>query len=165
MLDAADLPEVSILASGDLDEHRIAALLADGAPIDAFGVGTQLGTSADAPALGAVYKLVEDVAGPKMKLASGKVTLPGRKQVWRRFEDGIMADDVLTLDRISVFDPAKDRPILFSALAWANILLTLDRNDFASLLGSEFYGLAVRTPGMFLEQERKAGRLRYKSED
>jgi nicotinate phosphoribosyltransferase len=71
------------LASGDLDEHRIAALLAAGAPIDAFGVGTQLGTSADAPALGAVYKLVEDADGPKMKLASGKVTLPGRKQVWR----------------------------------------------------------------------------------
>ena len=54
-----------------------------GAPIDAFGVGTQLGTSADAPTLGAVYKLVEDADGPKMKLASGKVTLPGRKQVWR----------------------------------------------------------------------------------
>lgn len=85
---------------------------------------------------------------------------------WAHLRPGIaLVDDVLTLDRISVFDPAKDRPILFSALAWANILLTLDRNDFASLLGSEFYGLAVRTPGMFLEQERKAGRLRYKSED
>jgi nicotinate phosphoribosyltransferase len=83
VLDGAELPEVAIIASGDLDEHRIAALLAGGAPIDAFGVGTQLGTSADAPTLGAVYKLVEDADGPKMKLASGKVTLPGRKQVWR----------------------------------------------------------------------------------
>ena len=45
--------------SGDLDEHRIAQLLADGAPIDAFGVGTALSTSSDAPALGGVYKLVE----------------------------------------------------------------------------------------------------------
>jgi nicotinate phosphoribosyltransferase len=83
VLDDAGLAGVGIIASGDLDEHRIAALLAGGAPIDAFGVGTQLGTSADAPTLGAVYKLVEDADGPKMKLASGKVTLPGRKQVWR----------------------------------------------------------------------------------
>jgi nicotinate phosphoribosyltransferase len=83
VLDDAGLPDVQILASGDLDEHRIAALLAEGAPIDAFGVGTQLGTSADAPTLGVVYKLVEDAEGPKMKLAAGKVTQPGRKQVWR----------------------------------------------------------------------------------
>jgi nicotinate phosphoribosyltransferase len=83
VLDDAGLPDIVILASGDLDEHRIADLLSAGAPIDAFGVGTQLGTSGDAPTLGAVYKLVEDADGPKMKLASGKVTLPGRKQVWR----------------------------------------------------------------------------------
>jgi nicotinate phosphoribosyltransferase len=83
VLDDAGLRDVHILASGDLDEHRVAALLADGAPIDSFGIGTQMGTSADAPTLGAVYKLVEDADGPKMKLSSGKVTLPGRKQVWR----------------------------------------------------------------------------------
>jgi nicotinate phosphoribosyltransferase len=83
VLDAAGLTEVDIVASGDLDEHRIQELCAAGAPIDAFGVGTQLGTSGDAPSLGAVYKLVEDDDGPKMKLATGKVTLPGRKQVWR----------------------------------------------------------------------------------
>lgn len=92
ILDEAGLEDTRIIASGDLDEHRIAALVADGAAIDAFGVGTQLGTSADAPALSAVYKLVEDTAGPKMKLALGKVTLPGRKQVWR-FDDR----DVLAL--------------------------------------------------------------------
>lgn len=109
ILDAADLPEVSILASGDLDEHRIAVLLADGAPIDAFGVGTQLGTSADAPSLGAVYKLVEDAAGPKMKLASGKVTLPGRKQVWRMDDH-----DVLSLDDEVV---AGGRPLLAQVMA------------------------------------------------
>ncbi|MGH9112039.1 MAG: nicotinate phosphoribosyltransferase, partial [Acidimicrobiales bacterium] len=97
VLDAAGLHDVQILATGDLDEHRIAALLAGGAPIDAFGVGTQLGTSADAPWLGAVYKLVDDAKGPKMKLAEGKVTLPGRKQVWR-FDDhdvlGLHDEDV-----------------------------------------------------------------------
>lgn len=109
VLDDADLPDVSILASGDLDEHRIAALLADGAPIDAFGVGTQMGTSADAPTLGAVYKLVEDAAGPKMKLASGKVTLPGRKQVWRLDDH-----DVLSLDDEDV---PGGRPLLTQVMA------------------------------------------------
>jgi nicotinate phosphoribosyltransferase len=83
ILDDAGLEHVRVIASGDLDEYRIDELLRDGAPIDAFGVGTQMGTSADAPSLGGVYKLVQDAAGPKVKLSTGKVTLPGRKQVWR----------------------------------------------------------------------------------
>jgi nicotinate phosphoribosyltransferase len=91
VLDDAGLGAVEIIASGDLDEHAVAALLAAGAPIDAFGVGTRLGTSADAPHLGAVYKLVEDAGGPRMKLASGKVTLPGRKQVWRLADRDVLA--------------------------------------------------------------------------
>ncbi len=68
-------------------------------------------------------------------------------------------DDVLTLDRASVFEPAKYRPILFSALAWSQVLLTLDRADFGKLFGGTFYGLSILTPGMFLERERTAGRL------
>lgn len=86
MLNQAGLSSTRIIASGDLDEHRIADLVAQDAPIDAFGVGTQLGTSGDAPSLGAVYKLVEDARRPRMKLAADKVTMPGRKQVWR-FDD------------------------------------------------------------------------------
>ncbi|HXF83550.1 MAG TPA: nicotinate phosphoribosyltransferase [bacterium] len=80
----AGLPDVQILLSGDLDEYRIADVLAGGAEADAFGVGTALGTSEDAPTMGGVYKLVEDAEGPKIKLSTGKATLPGRKQVWRR---------------------------------------------------------------------------------
>jgi nicotinate phosphoribosyltransferase len=91
VLDEAGLVDVGILASGDLDEHRIADLLAAGSPIDSFGVGTQLGTSGDAPSLGAVYKLVDDALGPRMKLAEGKVTLPGRKQVWRFADHDVLA--------------------------------------------------------------------------
>lgn len=91
VLDDAGLGGVRIFASGDLDEHRVAELVAAGAPIDAFGVGTQLGTSGDAPNLGAVYKLVEDATGPKMKLAAGKVTQPGRKQVWRLADRDVVA--------------------------------------------------------------------------
>lgn len=83
LLDRAGLSGVRIIASGDLDEHRVADLVAQSAPIDAFGIGTQMGTSGDAPSLGAVYKLVEDAQGPRMKLAPDKVTMPGRKQVWR----------------------------------------------------------------------------------
>jgi nicotinate phosphoribosyltransferase len=93
VLDAGGLGDTQIVASGDLDEHRIAALLEAGAPIDAFGVGTQMGTSADAPALGAVYKLVEDADGPRVKLSPGKATLPGRKQVWRSHEGDVVALD------------------------------------------------------------------------
>lgn len=97
ILDEAGLPSTQIFASGDLDEHRIRALLADGAPIDAFGVGTQLGTSADAPALGAVYKLAEDVRGPRMKWSEGKRTLPGTKQVYRVERNGVFEYDTIAL--------------------------------------------------------------------
>ena len=78
---------------------------------------------------------------------------------WLRL-DLALVDDVLTLDRAAVFEPAKDRPILFSAVAWSEVLLTLDRADFGGLLGAEFYGLSILTPGMFLERERAVGRLR-----
>lgn len=86
ILDTAGQDEIRIFASGDLDEHRISEVLGQGSPIDAFGVGTRLGTSADAPSLEIVYKLVADEAGPTMKLSEGKATLPGSKQVWR-FDD------------------------------------------------------------------------------
>ena len=59
-----------------------------------------------------------------------------------------------------VFPVSKDKPILFGALAWADVLLTLDRGDFSALLGTSFYGMPVLRPGQFLERERTAGRLR-----
>lgn len=68
--------------------------------------------------------------------------------------------DVWTLNRPAVLAPAKDRPVLFTAAAWAEVLLTLDRADFGPLMGKGFYGLAILTPGEFLERERSAGRLR-----
>lgn len=80
---------------------------------------------------------------------------------WNRLRgDLVLMDDVFTVDRPAVFVPAKDRPVLFSALAWADVLLTLDRGDFERLLGNEFYGLAILTPGSFLFRERAAGRLK-----
>jgi nicotinate phosphoribosyltransferase len=97
ILDEAGCGWVQLFASGDLDEERIAALLAAGAPIDGFGVGTRLGTGADVSSLSTVYKLVEDAHGPKMKLSAGKATLPGRKQVFREIDRGLVARDVIAL--------------------------------------------------------------------
>jgi nicotinate phosphoribosyltransferase len=99
ILDEGGLAGVQIFASGDLDEYRIEKLTSAGAPIDAFGVGTQLGTSGDAPYVAVVYKLVEDASGPKVKLSEDKVTLPGRKQVFRQAGDGgEVRGDVLALE-------------------------------------------------------------------
>lgn len=74
--------------------------------------------------------------------------------------DLVLMDDVFTVDRPAVFSAAKDRPILFSALAWADVLLTHDRGDFGKMLGNSFYDLAILTPGQFLMREREAGRLK-----
>lgn len=80
---------------------------------------------------------------------------------WVRLRgDLLIMDDVLTVDRPAVFPAAKDRPILFSALAWADVLLTLDRGDFGDWLGRTFYGLELLTPGQFLQRERSSGRLK-----
>ncbi len=83
ILDAAGLPDVRIFVSGGLDEHDIAGLVSSGAPVDAAGVGTRMGVSADAPFLDSAYKLVAYGGRPVAKLSTGKATLPGAKQVVR----------------------------------------------------------------------------------
>lgn len=87
VLDAHGNTSTRIVASGDLNEYKIAALRRENAPIDLYGVGTDLVCSIDAPALGGVYKLVELARGgerlPIAKFSEGKATLPGPHQVWR----------------------------------------------------------------------------------
>jgi len=96
ILDAGGLQHVTIVASGGLDEDALLALR--GAPIDAFGVGTSLTTSSDAPALDCAYKLQEYAGKPRRKRSEGKATWPGRKQVWRCSRmDGEFAGDLVTL--------------------------------------------------------------------
>ena len=97
ILNDAGFPDVQILASGDLNEDRIQDLLDIDAPVDMFGVGTEIGVSYDAPALGGVYKLLEDTRGYRIKCSTGKITLPGRKQVWGAIRDGQMIEDVIAL--------------------------------------------------------------------
>lgn len=95
ILDGAGLTGARIMASGDLDENKIARLVADDAPIDAFGVGTELATSADAPSMGMVYKVVElqDHGNRRyaVKRSEGKPSVPGAKQIWRAAERDIVA--------------------------------------------------------------------------
>jgi nicotinate phosphoribosyltransferase len=95
MLDAAGLHAVSIFASGGLDEAKLAALVAGGAPIDAFGVGTDLVVSGDAPSLDLVYKLTEYGGEGRIKLSKGKRTLPGRKQVFRMLDGDVFCGDTI----------------------------------------------------------------------
>ncbi|MBI3736315.1 nicotinate phosphoribosyltransferase, partial [Candidatus Sumerlaeota bacterium] len=83
ILDQNGLTDVAIFASGNLDEYRIADLLRAGAPIDAFGVGTEMVVGGDVPTLDAAYKLAEYRGIPRLKTAQGKQSLPGRKQVFR----------------------------------------------------------------------------------
>jgi nicotinate phosphoribosyltransferase len=97
ILDAAGCPGVRIVASGGLDEHDIAGLVAAGAPVDSFGVGTRLNVSADAPTLDLVYKLVRYGGRDVLKLSQGKETWVGAKALYRSFVGGCMAGDVLAL--------------------------------------------------------------------
>ena len=99
ILDQGGLADVTIFASGGLDEDIVRDIIKAGAPIDGFGVGTSLTTSSDVPALDCVYKLQEYAGLARRKRSAGKVTWPGRKQVWRHYDaHGKMAGDVLSLE-------------------------------------------------------------------
>jgi nicotinate phosphoribosyltransferase len=95
LLDAAGLQDMKIVASGGLDEAKIDALVKGGAPIDIFGIGTDMSVSGDAPSLDISYKLTEYAGAGRMKLSAGKMTLPGRKQVFRREAGGVATGDVI----------------------------------------------------------------------
>jgi nicotinate phosphoribosyltransferase len=113
ILDQGGLADVTVFASGGLDEHEIARLIAAGAPIGGFGVGTSLTTSSDRPALDCAYKLQEYAGVARRKRSTGKATWPGRKQVWRRFGvDGRMAGDTISL----ADDRQEGEPLLVPAM-------------------------------------------------
>ncbi len=103
VLDRAGRSDVKIVASGDLNEHKVRDLLAARAPIDVFGVGTEMAVSRDEPTLAMVYKLVEQAtergSAGRVKLAEGKKSYPFAKQVFRRSgADGVFRGDVVTRD-------------------------------------------------------------------
>ncbi len=99
ILDEGGLRKVTIFASGGLDEYQLEIMRSRQAPIDGYGIGTYLDTSADAPYLDCAYKLQEYAGVPRRKRSEGKATWPGRKQVYRRFDlDGIMIGDTITVE-------------------------------------------------------------------
>jgi nicotinate phosphoribosyltransferase len=98
ILDAGGLKDVIILVSGGVDEDFIAKVVASGAPIDGFGVGSSLDASSDAPTFDCAYKLQEYRGKPRRKLSEGKVTWPGRKQVWRETKDNRIFGDIVSVE-------------------------------------------------------------------
>jgi nicotinate phosphoribosyltransferase len=116
-LDQSGMSEARIVASGDLEEHEICALVDARAPIDVWGVGTDLGTSRDSPTVGGVFKLVADAPPgggwrPVAKRSPAKGTLPDPKQVFRRTQAGTFAEDVLAL----ADEEQEGRPLLVAAM-------------------------------------------------
>ncbi|MFA7268120.1 MAG: nicotinate phosphoribosyltransferase [Sterolibacterium sp.] len=109
ILDAGGLANVKIFASGNLDEYKLRDLIKAGAPIDGFGIGTRMNTSADRPYLDCAYKLQEYAGQPRRKHSEGKATWPGRKQVYRSLDaSGQCVADLLTL----ADDAHPDKPLL-----------------------------------------------------
>ncbi|MGH8549517.1 MAG: nicotinate phosphoribosyltransferase [Methylococcales bacterium] len=113
IFDRAGLSETEIFASGDLDEFALHRLLKAGSPLDGFGVGTKLITSADQPYLNCAYKLQEYAGKPRRKYSPGKETWPGRKQVYRFYDDtGKMDHDLLTLESDTQSGEALLQPVM-----------------------------------------------------
>jgi nicotinate phosphoribosyltransferase len=109
MLDAAGCQDIRVALSGDLDEHAIAAIVGQRAPVDIFGVGTRMSTSADAPFLDCGYKLAEYDGRGRRKSSPGKQSYPGAKQVFRCCDDeGIVMHDTLGLEE----EVVRGRPLL-----------------------------------------------------
>ncbi|MDD4905417.1 MAG: nicotinate phosphoribosyltransferase [Methylobacter tundripaludum] len=109
ILDRGGLNDATLFASGNIDEYKLAELMAEQAPIDGFGIGTRLDTSADAPYLDCAYKLQEYAGVARRKRSEGKATWPGRKQVYRNYDDnGVMSGDTVTVDNT----PCAGQPLL-----------------------------------------------------
>jgi nicotinate phosphoribosyltransferase len=127
ILDDQGLAYVKIFVSGDLDEFRIQELLANDAQIDSFGVGTKMGTSADRPYLDVIYKLCETLTPdgtfvPIMKLSKDKITLPGRKQVYRsKSKIGNFEKDIIALENEKV----QGEPLLVKVMEKGKIIYRL----------------------------------------
>ena len=113
ILNAGGLSDVTIFASGGLDEDELARMAEQSAPTDGFGIGTSLTTSSDVPALDCAYKLQEYAGLPRRKRSTGKATWPGRKQVWRHYgPDGRMCGDILSVEADSQSGEPLIQPVM-----------------------------------------------------
>ena len=121
-----------IFASGNLDEYHLRDLMDAGAPIDGFGVGTRMNTSADAPFLDCAYKLTEYAGVPRRKRSEGKATWPGCKQVFRRLAPGGQpVGDLLTLQGDEQDGTALLQPVMIAGRRTAGAPTLQASRDFA----------------------------------
>ena len=121
ILDDNGCKEVIIVASSDLNEYKIKQIIDTNAPIDAFGVGTELATSRDDPTIAGVYKLIEYNGRPKIKISEEKLTYPGKKQIYRIYnERGIFKEDILMLEDDEV--PPNSEALLIPIMEKGNLI-------------------------------------------
>jgi nicotinate phosphoribosyltransferase len=149
LLDEAGMAEARIAVSGDLEEERISELVGAGAPIDLWGVGTDLGTSRDSPVVNGVYKLVARAGGAGWegvwKRSADKSTVPGPKQVFRRHADGRMSgDEIGGLD-----EQLEGEPLLVPAMREGRITRAESLEEIRARSVAQLTALpqALRHPG------------------
>jgi nicotinate phosphoribosyltransferase len=155
----ANLPGVKIIGSGGLDEYDLAELAAADAPFDSYGVGTRLGTSADAPWMDMAYKLVEYDRAPVLKLSIGKASSPGRKQIFRtRNEHGSFARDTIGLRNEQIAGETLLKHAMHNGrrTAWRP-----DLSESRKLFSTEFAALperfkSLRKPPQYLVEQSPA---------
>jgi nicotinate phosphoribosyltransferase len=173
ILNEAGFPSLRIVASGGLDEHDLETLLAAGAPLDAFGIGTRLNVSADAPSLDLVYKLVRYGDRDVLKLSEGKETWVGAKALYRSYADGLMAGDVLALEEAPPAGGAesllqvvmrggellRQHPSLADIRRHCAAQLAAVPGGLKRLVGHGEYPVAI-SPSLVQRQERAQGKVR-----
>lgn len=124
ILDENGCESVQIVASSDLNEYKIKDMLDNNAPIDAFGVGTELATSRDDPTMAGVFKLIEYNGKPRIKISEKKVTYPGSKQIYRVYDKyGIFKEDFMTL--IDETPPPNSEPLLLPIMENGELIYDL----------------------------------------
>jgi nicotinate phosphoribosyltransferase len=159
LLDEAGMGATRITASGDLHEGRIAELVAAGAPIDLWGVGTDLGTSRDSPVVNGVYKLVARRRSGEWqgvwKRSADKVTVPGAKQVFRRYADGEMRGDVIA----AADERAEGAPLLRPAMRGGDVVVSESLDEIRERTAAQLAALPeeLRRP----EDAREPYPVRY----
>jgi nicotinate phosphoribosyltransferase len=153
IFDAAGMKDVKIIGSGGLDEYDLADFSDADAPYDSYGVGTKMGVSADAPWLDIAYKLVEYAGHPVLKLSPGKVSWPGKKQVFRRRDsqgrlqgDTIGLRDESLLGMEPLLEKVMDRGTIVRPQPTLDASRTTLRQEFASLMES---AKAIRDPSHY----------------
>jgi len=128
ILDENGCEKVLIVASSDLNEYKIKEIVDKGAPIDAFGVGTELATSRDDPTISGVYKLIQYNNTPKIKISEEKITYPGIKQVYRVYDEkGKFKEDILTLENETA--PSNSTPLLHPIIKNGELICELPEID------------------------------------